>query len=513
MIAIILFFLYRVILFSIMGPKAAGYYQIIADWYYVLVLFSVYFIPVIVARLMKVYVEKTEYKNVHNIYRGAVSVFAVIGAGIGLVLFVLAGIISKNLYGVSELAWSFRFFAIQIPICNILGVYRGTLLSRGGSRAVMFSVIIEHVFTFLMALIAVSAYIKNSPQSAVRGFSAAIMLGSLVSLFFCVAVYNTSRSKRLRELKKDASVGYLTEARVIRSLVLDILPLAFCMGGELIGHAISGLMYHILLQVKGFTEVVRVEMYGIYGGVFEILIAIPVVIVYVWCTHYLNHVQTTVGDEDRTAAYIQRLIRVVLTLVLPIFIGYYVLSESLLNCLFSITADLSEKLILFGIPYMIFASLSVATVALLVKMKKYKQTMINMGIALLFQMVVLAILLLITNMNVYALLYSSYVFGVVSATANARTILGAYQVESSWGRTVVMPVFASVIMGILMWILFHLIVVITHIELLSVILSVILSGVIYIVALFFLDMASVADLKMIPGGDVIIRFCKKVHIL
>lgn len=117
---------YRIPMSNILGEEGNGIYAVAFDIYDILLIVSSYSLPLALSKIISAQNIKREYKNIGKTFRLAL-LFAIVSGGVfGILLFVFAGWIEKNIYpDYAGVHIPLRVLAPTIFIVALLGVFRG----------------------------------------------------------------------------------------------------------------------------------------------------------------------------------------------------------------------------------------------------------------------------------------------------------------------------------------------------------------------------------------------------
>ena len=221
----------------------------------------------------------------------------------------------------------------------------------------------------------------------------------------------------------------------------------------------------------------------------------------------------TLKQIDDLRARISSIIRLTMVISIPCCVGLMVLAAPIMQLLFSDYSELPVKLMLLGAPTIALYSLSTVTISILQAIKQMRKPVINSGIALAVHTVALVVLLLFTDMNIYALVYGNYVFTFVVCLLNLRELKKHTGYQMEYKNAVILPTIVSLIMGVVTWISYKAVFALVHNIIIALAISVILSVAVFAVGVVVFGVLSEEDLYAMPKGNVLVGICKKFHIM
>lgn len=506
---------YRVPLMRIVGDEGMGYYSLAYEVYTFLLLISSNGIPLALSLLLSSALAKREYKNAQRIFKCTMMFAGIIGAVFAIATFFGAKTIANAIFSTANVAPALRVLAPTVFISVILGVYRGYFQGKNSMVPTALSQVIEQIVNAVVSVLAAWLLISKGAAYGAAGSALGTCLGAFAAMVICMFIYHLYKPTIRKLLKRDHTKKYMRSEQIYKMILATMIPIILSQTVFQLSGILDSSLYSKLLALRGYEETARVEMYGVYNGEYKLLINVPLAISSSIGIALIPMVTraVTLNLVDDLKERISSTIRLTMVISIPCCVGLMVLAAPIMQILFSDYSELPVKLMLLGAPTIALYSLATVTISLMQALKQMKTPVIHSAVALAIHTVVLVILLLFTDMNIYALVYGNYVFTFFICVFNLRSLkqFTGYQME--YKRAIVLPTVVSLLMGIVTWISYKGVYLICHNMIVALVISVALSVIVFAAGSVIFGVLSEEDLYSIPKGYLIVRVCKKFHVM
>ena len=543
--------LYRSPLTSLIGDEGNGYYSSAYNIYIIILMLSSYNIPAAVSKLIAEKLALKEYKNAHRVFLASLGYVMVMGVIAAFVLFMGA-----ELFVGHNASYVLKVFAPTIIIFGPLGALRGYFQAHHTMTPTSVSQVFEQIFNAGVSLLAAfcftssvggmtqalrqstyasgdllttaSAYVLGESaartldtQRAISGAAGSALgtgAGVLVAAIFMGIVYMRNKPKLVRDMRNDVNSEILPYKTILKQIVLMVTPILlsnfiynFC------NTLNQSIYFGILRGMKGISEAESSTMYGIYAGKASIIVNVPIAIAAAMSSVMIPAVSAAFARKNMVEIKekISTAIRVTMLVAIPSAVGLFVLAKPVTQLLFPQKASLDEAsslLMWLSITVVLF-SISTITNAVLQGIGKVNKPVINAGISLIAQGVVLTLLLICTNLNLYALVIASILYSGLMVYLNSRSIVKLIGYRQEIVKTFVMPSIAALVMGGVAFGGYHLCAMLIPSNVICLIFAMLLAVVVYFVVLIKTGGASREDLLKFPKGQLLVRVAKKCRLL
>lgn len=517
--------LYRVPLTGIIGDMGNGYYSSAYNIYAMILLISSYSIPLAVSRILSERLARKEYKNAHRIMIGAM-IYAIIVGSIGAMAAYLFApyIIPANM---SRGALALKVLAPTIFFSAILGVFRGYFQGHNTMVPTSVSQIYEQIINAIGSVAAAYIFTKAVAGDSLlvaelgaAGGAVGTGLGVITAMLYLIFCYCRHRGnihdQYNLEDKTDKIESY---GSIIKLIFLTVTPVIFSSFIFNVNSTVDQYLYSFIMGLKGFGEEAIAGWYGVYGTKYLVIIGVPVALAAAISTAVVPSIVLTLGEQDKRKIYEKIDLTILYTMLIsiPSAVGMGVLAKPILYVLFGAEIDLAAELLNWGSITIIFTALSTVTNSVLQGIGRLHEPVKNAAISLVVHCIFVVVILFSTEWNLHVLVMGTLVFGVVMCYLNERSLVRAIQYHQNIKYTMILPLVASLIMGVFTYFSYRLLAIILPVNrigcIIGIAFSVMVSIVVYAIALVRLHVLNEVILAEIPMGIGIIKVFKKCNFL
>lgn len=507
-------FAYRIPMSNMMGEEGNGLYSIAFGIYNIALTISSYSLPLAVSKMVSAKIAKQEYRNMHRVVVNAFLYALVAGLVVMAALFLGADAI-EGLYNKQGLARPLRVLAPTTFIVAILGVFRGYFQGHGDMVPTSISQIIEQIANAIVSVLATWRFMKiyqasdEAASFGAAGGTFGTLAGAAMALLFMAGFYFLTKRryhKRKRRGERIESNSY-----IMRVLFITLIPVVLSQTIYQIGYTIDDFMFSNLMPLRGFSDLEITSLQGVFNTQYNQLINLPVAIATAMAASTLPSIVISRMQNDWWGMHqkITQVIKVNMLIAFPSAVGLAVLAEPIMQMLFpSLTAHQEQAVILLvsGSSAVIFYAISSLTTSILQGANYMRIPVIHSAISLGIHIVLLGILLMFTNLNVYALVICNVLFPVIVSVLNCRSITIELEYEWEYQETFLKPLIASIFMGFVAFAVYQVVAPRINSIYITFIITIIPAVLVYAVTVIQLGCFSEEELLAIPGGTKLVRF-------
>lgn len=543
--------LYRSPLTSLIGDEGNGYYSAAYNIYIIILMLSSYNIPAAVSKLIAEKLAVGQYRNAHRIFICSLWYVMVMGVIASCVLYFFADkFVGENASHV------LRVFAPTIILFGPLGALRGYFQAHHTMTPTSVSQIFEQIlnagvsigaayfFTRSVAgmtrtareaayaadnmietasvyMLGESAARATDTQRAIYGAAGSALgtgSGVLIAMLFMVWVYMINRKSIHRDIKRDRSGSTLPYGQIFKLILLMVTPILLSNFIYNFSNTLNQSIYFgILRGMQGVSEAESSTMYGIFSGKASLIVNVPIAIAAAMSSVIIPSISSAYAQKDmvQIKQKINQAIRVTMMVAIPSTVGLCVLAKPVTQLLFPQRAslDMAASLLRYLSVTVILFSISTITNGVLQGIGKVQKPVINASVALIIQSGVLAVLLIFTDMNLYALVVASIVYSGIMVYLNARCVKKLLGYQQEIQHTFVMPIMSSLVMGAVAWVVYQGAYVLVKSNAISLVVSIGIAVCVYFVVLIKSGGVGERELRTLPKGGLIVRVAKKAKLL
>ncbi|RHV47666.1 polysaccharide biosynthesis protein [Firmicutes bacterium OM04-13BH] len=512
--------LYKSPLTTLIGRESFACFQFAQNAYFILLMIASFSIPQAVSKIMSERIAFKRYRDAQRVFKGAL-LYAVIAGGIAALVCIFgASILVPDNMANARLA--LQMLAPTIFVSGILGVFRGYFQAYRNMLPTSISQILEQIAVATVALLAsgfMVHHFANAGEDTLQRWSAAgatmgTGAGVCTAFLFMLFVYRVNHKTIAKKIKNDrvsVNESYRSIMKIILLIAAPIILSAFIYN---VNGYINGVMYTSILGWKGVSNSLVKQNYAEYGF-FMTLINIPLTLASTAPTSMMPEVsaQYAIGDLEETKRKIDQATWIAMLISIPASVGLAVLAQPVTRLIFPSTEGVAGQLMVIGVITVILNSTSNISNGVLQAIGKANIPMINAAISLGVDIVFLALVLVFTNMGIYAVVLAMVVYALVMCVLNDRALKKYLGYKNPWRSAYFVPILASIPMGIVAVAVYKLVYAVIGSNFISLIPSIVLAIVVYFVGYLVVAKPKKEDLAALPGGTRLAQVAQKLKIL
>ena len=202
------------------------------------------------------------------------------------------------------------------------------------------------------------------------------------------------------------------------------------------------------MTLKGLGDRIVTD-WGVFGE-YHLLFNIPVAIASALSSATVPSISNAIAKRDRfeIAAKVKYGINFAMIIVIPSFVGLCILAKPICRLLFfNLDTTLLVRLVIYGSVSVVFFSLATITNGILQGLDRLDTPIKHSSFALVVHLILLAILLLLTNLGIHAIVISNIVFALIICILNNIAIQRIIRYKQNAIQTYVKPLLAALMMG------------------------------------------------------------------
>ena len=338
--------------------------------------------------------------------------------------------------------------------------------------------------------------------------------GVLSALLLMLLIYGVNKKYIRKRIARDRVSEDESYGEVLRTIVLIASPIILSAFIYNVNGYINSYMYSSIMEYKGVAEDVVKALYS-QNSYFMTIINIPLTLASTAPTsmipevsaHYAyGDVRSANGKTDQ-ATWISMLISI------PAAVGLAVLAGPVTRLLFPVSTSVAANILAIGAVTIVLNGCSNISNGVLQGIGKPKIPMINAAISLVVDIVVMAVLLLATDLGVYTIVCAMIVYAVVMCVLNDRAMKKYMGYRNPWRKAYLPPLLASIPMGAVAGGVYYGLYYILPVNVLCLALAIALGGLVYFVVYFKIAHPSPEQMAGLPGGGLMVRLAGKLRLL
>lgn len=513
--------LYRSPLAAIIGDEGNGYYGSAYNIYTIILLISSYSIPAAISKVIAGKLALKQYKNAQRIFNCAFIYVIVVGGVASLFAFFGARFLVEQ-----KAVMVLRIFSPTIFVSGLLGVLRGYFQAHKTMVQTSISQILEQILNAVISIMA--AYLlkqlvidKDASTQAVYGAMGSALgtgAGVLIALAFMVLMYGINKKEIRERIAKDDHKDILSYKEIFGIIFALVTPFILSTFIYNFSTSLDETIYRKILKLVKHVDVSQIAVwYGVYSGKAVVISNIPIAISSAMSAAMIPSVsgKFATGDIGGTKGKVHTAILTTMLIAIPSAVGIFVLAEPVVGFLFpgQTNIALAGSLLRALSITVIFYSLSTLTNAVLQGIGKVTAPVYHAAIALAAQTVVLVPCLLFTNLNLYSIAIATIVYSLLMCVLNQLAVRKYLGYRQNIKKIFVLPMIASVIMGVCAYFVYQGMHKISGSNLISLIIAIIIAACVYGVLVLRLGVLTKEDIEAMPKGKKLAKLLKKLHFI
>ena len=513
--------LFRIPMLAIIGEDGMGVYSTAYSIYNILLMISSYSLPQAVSKLISVKNAQGQYRNVRQTFILSLLFGTALGFLAAVIMTAGASFFAGTVMKMPEAVYAIRALAPTVFIMGMLGVMRGFFQGHGTMVPTAVSQILEQILHVAVSLLAGYAlFQKGVAQDAgvgnyfasaygAQGATYGVLAGAAAALLFMVFVYLLYRKTLIARCRRNKDEVLDSPVSTLKAIVMIAFPV-------LISTALSNL--GTLLDQTVYAQYTATDyraIWGVYSSKYSVLINVPIAIATAMSSSTMPTISASVarGDEDGARAKGNAAFRFILLIAVPASVGLGVLGKPCFDLLFRSTDNtLAGQMMLYGSSAVLTYCFSTLSVGILQGHNDFWTPIWNTLKALALHLPLLAFSLWILEWDIIGVVVNHVLLSLMICLLNLYALTKKLNFRMDFARIIPKVLACSGLMGIICWLLYKLL----HAHAgntVSLLLTIIVAVVFYLIAIFVSDAISREDLNTMPHGGKLIRLAEKLHLM
>lgn len=513
--------LYKIPITRALGDDGIGYFNTAHEIYNVGLILSSYSLPLAMSKLIAARRVKKRYRDVTHVFMSGLLFGMIVGGIMTLLLLLEADWITTNIFKSPSSALPLKVMAPTIFVFSIMGVIRGYFQGRGNMIPTSVSQIIEQMVNAIVSITASYLFMswfaeKENPASyGAAGATLGTLLGAIAAFLFLTVTMLLYRKGNASRIGRRQKAPEETWGQIYTALILTLTPIILSQFVYQLSGTVDNSLFGLVMEGKGLDEKERLSLLGIYSGKYRLLSNVPVAIASSLGTSMIPSIvnSRTRKQSGEVKSKIRLTIKFNMLIAIPCAVGMGVLAGPIMQLLFRDKRLLTATLMQIGTPAVVFFSLSTVTNSVLQGIDLMKKSVTHSAISLAIHAVLVYVMLEYLEWGVYGLVIGNVTFALVVCILNWISIGRALRYRQEVKTTFLLPLLASLIMGIVTLASYTLMHLITHSNLASLAVSVPLSMAVYGLLIILFQVVTEEELPDMPFGMRILRLCRKVGLM
>lgn len=258
--------------------------------------------------------------------------------------------------------------------------------------------------------------------------------------------------KVMRRRRRMDRGGETESAREIYYLLfLTILPVILSTAVYNLSGIIDQGIFKHLMAYRKYNSMKIDELWGIFSGEYKVLTNVPIAVASAMASSTIPVLTRARVNKDRREMRrkTENALRFVMVISIPCAVGLSVLAEPILTLLFGARdhIQMSASLLQVGTLSVVLYGMSTLTNGILQGMDRMRLPVIHAAVSLVLHVGLLVLLLMTTDLNIYAVVWANIFFAFLMCVLNSRSIAKYMRYRQEVIRTFLIPLASSAVMG------------------------------------------------------------------
>lgn len=460
-------------------------------------------VPNAISQLISSKAAVGDNRGAYRIFKVAISIFGLIGFIGTSILFFNANRIANVFLGIPEAETVIMALSPSVFIVAISAVLKGYFNGREKISVTATSQSTEQILKTVLTIIAVEIFCIISKNNTIVMVASAAIATTAATFFSFMYLY-ISYIKNKKEIWKDVVTSVIKEKESIRKIVMSILCLFFPI-------AIGGLLSSTNKTIDAFTTVNTIskfmgideatKQYGILTGKVESLVILPYSFNMAFAVNLIPAISAAQarGETEKNIKRVSFSILATILISLPFAAILFTFAEQILKLLFP-NAYLGATMLKICSLSIVFVAVTQTIGGVLQGLQRVKETVIAVAIGSVVKLIFNMILLPIEELNIKGAIISTIISNIVIFSINLYYLRKYIKIRFNIPKFIIKPFIATSAMIITAWQIYN------NFELLgskniTLIFSLIMGIIVYIIFLILLKILSKDDIHMLPYGN------------
>ncbi len=342
--------------------------------------------------------------------------------------------------------------------------------------------------------------------------------GVLIALLFMLGIYMLNRGMIMRRVKRDRNPHVDSYGDILKLVLSVVTPFILSTAIYNFSTSLNQTIYtHVCMGVKGMAEAEAYTLYGIYGGKAVVISNIPIALASAMSSAILPGIAAHYARKELQQARqsVGTAIKSTMLISIPAAVGLGVLAKPITQVLFpqKESLDMAASLLCALAVSVVFYALSTLSNAVLQGIGRVNVPVMNAAAALMLQTVLVALLLLFTDLGLYSLVIANIVYSGSMCLLNGRSVKKHLNYKQEWVRTYVIPFTASLFMGAAAFGVYHGLHRLIHSNIICLAAAVLIAVPVYFVLVIRFGGLKEAEFQSLPKGRSLLRIARKLHLM
>lgn len=493
------------------GDKGNAIYGAAFQIYALFLTVSSIGVPNAISKLVSSKVAIGDNKGAYRIFKIAFAMFGILGFIGSSILFFKANYIANVYLQIPEAELAILALSPSVLLVSIASVLKGYFNGRENLSVTANSQSLEQIFKTLFTILIVEQIASISCENTLlmaAGATIATTLATLSSLIYMYKYFTRRKKEVWREVISSKIYKKDSIMKIIKNILIVSIPISLSALFSATSKTIDALtVVRILKNVVG--EEKATLLYGILSGKIDTLITFPFSFNIAFATALVPTVSAAIARKEINIAKrrIEFSILVTILIGMPCTLCMWIFSNQILNLLFP-NASSGAEMLSFASWTIIFVVLIQTINGALQGLGKVNIPVIAFAVGAIVKLIFNIVLIPIDTLGINGAIISSILSHAITFIICFISLKRNIDINFKTSKFILKPMMAAIFMAIISYTLYIKLYNIIPLKILL-IFSLLIGGMVYIIAIFMLKILSEEEIFMIPYGQKIYKRIKK----
>lgn len=503
-----------------LGENGVAYMAAAVETYAVMHILTFAFLPQAMEKLIRTRAAKGQHKNAGRVFTGALFLALIAGLAVSLAMYGLSALWMEKVLLLPYGRFAFLLLLPAYFISAICAVLKGFFQGTGTAMPTVVAQTVKYIFLLTFALIfcyilggygkKAAVLLRNEDfygMYAAGGAALGITLAVLLAFVFLFLVY-MGAGRRMKSKSREGMRMTEDYSHILRLLVLSMLPPA----GAACLLKLPELLGLFFFQ-RGQEDIYQgAYAYGMFYGKYEVWVYLAAALLLVGILPLTGSIAGSVKREEQkqTRDYLQ--MGFTWTAIWSLFLTAFFIAAApgLLQAVYQDTA--AAGMLQFCSPVIVLMALGAYFMFILWENGKIRNVLLVLLAALGGYIAVLIPCLKLNGGKIENLAYAQLVFYGIICFAGGFNVFRRHRLMPDWTRGLVFPATAAAVSGGIMWILAKVLMPAAG-GLITTLVCLLVGVLCHLILVLVLKCARERDIALMPGGKLLVRAGKLLHLL
>ena len=273
----------------------------------------------------------------------------------------------------------------------------------------------------------------------------------------------------------------------------------------------------VMIYFKGMSVAETATAYGVFAGKAMVIINIPIALAASLSSAMIPTISRSnaLGERATARKKAENAMWTTMLIAIPAAVGLIALAKPIMQLLFpqKDTLEMAAKLLAMIAVTVVFYSLSTLSNGILQGIGKVNLPVRNAAIALLIQTILLVVLLVFTELDLYALVICLIVYSFLMCVFNSISVRRNIGVKENIKMMFLLPAIAAIIMGLCARGVYMGMQMLIESNVICLMPSIIVAVIVYAIVILKIGAVGKEQLLSFPKGKMIAEIAERCHLL